>query len=102
MSRRAGQDGYEEVKGNWYHARFRIDVAGQEIRKYKSVPICPVSGRGLWESWNGSASAGRLSRQAAQTPKSTSITFRMSISEPLSEHRLGGGSNICRPAIESR
>jgi len=46
MSRRPGQDGYEEVKGNWYHARFRIDVAGQEIRKYKSVPICPVSGPG--------------------------------------------------------
>jgi hypothetical protein len=46
ISRRPGQDGYEEVKGNWYHVRFRIDVAGQEIRKYKSVAICPVSGPG--------------------------------------------------------
>jgi integrase len=33
-------------KGGWYHARFRMDVVGQEKRVYRSVPICPVSGPG--------------------------------------------------------
>jgi integrase len=46
MARRSGQVGYEEVKGGWYHVRFRIDVAGQEKRVYVSRPICPVSGPG--------------------------------------------------------
>jgi hypothetical protein len=46
MARRSGQGGYEEVKGNWYHVRFRKDVPGQEKRAYVSVPICPVSGPG--------------------------------------------------------
>jgi integrase len=44
MARRSGQLGYEEVKGGWYHVRFRIDVPGQENRAYLSKPICPVSG----------------------------------------------------------
>ena len=46
MARRSGQVGYEEVKGAWYHVRFRIDVSGQEKRAYLSKPICPVSGPG--------------------------------------------------------
>ena len=46
MARRSGQVGYEEVKGGWYHVRFRIDVPGQERRAYLSKPICPVSGPG--------------------------------------------------------
>ena len=46
MARRSGQVGYEEVKGGWYHVRFRIDVPGQEKRAYLSKPICPVSGPG--------------------------------------------------------
>lgn len=46
MARRSGQVGFEEVKGNWYHVRFRIDVPGQEKRAYLSKPICPVSGPG--------------------------------------------------------
>lgn len=46
MARRSGQVGYEEVKGSWYHVRFRIDVSGQEKRVYLSKPICPVSGPG--------------------------------------------------------
>jgi integrase len=46
MARRSGQVGYEEVKGGWYHARFRMDMPGQEKRAYVSVPICPVSGPG--------------------------------------------------------
>jgi integrase len=46
MARRSGQLGYEEVKGGWYHVRFRMDVPGQENRAYLSRPICPVSGPG--------------------------------------------------------
>jgi integrase len=46
MARRSGQVGYEEIKGGWYHVRFRVDVVGQEKRAYLSKPICPVSGPG--------------------------------------------------------
>ena len=46
MARRSGQVGYEEVKGSWYHVRFRIDVPAREKRAYLSKPICPVSGPG--------------------------------------------------------
>jgi integrase len=46
MARRSGQVGYEEVKGSWYHVRFRMDVPGQEKRAYLSTPICPISGPG--------------------------------------------------------
>lgn len=46
MARRSGQLGYEEVKGGWYHVRFRMDVPGHEKRAYLSKPICPVSGPG--------------------------------------------------------
>jgi integrase len=46
MARRSGQVGYEEVKGGWYHVRFRIDVPGREKRAYLSKPICPISGAG--------------------------------------------------------
>jgi len=46
MARRSGQVGYEEVKGSWYHVRFRMDVPGQEKRAYLSRPICPISGPG--------------------------------------------------------
>jgi len=46
MSRRFGQSGYIEKKGNAYYVRFRIDVAGQDERAYKSVRICPTHGIG--------------------------------------------------------
>jgi hypothetical protein len=46
MSRRSGQNGYVEKKGNAFYVRFRIDVMGQEKRAYTSVRICPVSGPG--------------------------------------------------------
>lgn len=46
MSRRSGQSGYIERKGNAYYVRFWIDVPGQEKRAHKSVRICPVSGLG--------------------------------------------------------
>ena len=46
MSRRSGQGGYVERKGNAFYVRFRIDVPGQEKRAYKSVRICPAFGPG--------------------------------------------------------
>jgi integrase len=46
MSRRSGQNGYIEQRGNAFYVRFRIDVAGQEKRAYACVRICPSSGQG--------------------------------------------------------
>lgn len=46
MSRRSGQCGYVERKGNAYYVRYWCDVVGQEKRVHKSVRLCPVSGPG--------------------------------------------------------
>jgi integrase len=46
MSRRSGQGGYVERKGNAFYVRFRIDVPGREKRAYKSIRICPAFGPG--------------------------------------------------------
>ena len=46
MSRRSGQNGRIERKGNVLYARFWLDVPGQQSRAYKCVRICPVSGPG--------------------------------------------------------
>ena len=46
MSRRSGQNGYVEKRGNAYYVRFWIDVIGQEKRKLACARICPVSGPG--------------------------------------------------------
>src|ERR1700676_225914 len=46
MSRRSGQSGYIEKKGNAFYVRFRIDVPGRHSRAYKSIRICPVFGPG--------------------------------------------------------
>lgn len=46
MSRRSGQSGYIEERGNAYYVRFRIDVQGQEERQYACVRICSTSGPG--------------------------------------------------------
>jgi integrase len=46
MSRRSGQTGYIEKKGNAFYCRFRIDVPGQDKREYRCVRICPAIGLG--------------------------------------------------------
>ena len=46
MSRRSGQKGYIEKRGNAFYVRYRIDVLGQEKRQYACVRICPTSGPG--------------------------------------------------------
>jgi integrase len=44
MSRRRGQRGYVEQKGNWWHLRYRSETS--EGRPHKSQPICLAVGRG--------------------------------------------------------
>jgi integrase len=46
MSRRSGQNGYIEKRGNAYYVRYRIDVRGQEKRQYACARICPTFGPG--------------------------------------------------------
>ena len=46
MSRRSGQKGRVERKGNAFYARFWLDVPGEGRRKYASIRICPTSGPG--------------------------------------------------------
>ncbi len=46
MSRRSGQNGHIERKGNAFYVRFWMDISGQDKRVHKSVRICPVSGLG--------------------------------------------------------
>ena len=46
MSRRSGQSGYVERKGNAFYVRFRIDAPGRDERAYKSIRICPAFGPG--------------------------------------------------------
>ncbi len=45
MSRRSGQKGQVVKKGGMWHVRFYVDVAGQEKRQRKSVPIGPCIGK---------------------------------------------------------
>jgi integrase len=46
MSRRSGQNGNIERRGNAFYVRFRIDIVGQEKRRNACVRICPTSGPG--------------------------------------------------------
>jgi integrase len=46
MSRRSGQNGYIERSGKWYVVRWRMDVEGEEKRRYLREKICPISGPG--------------------------------------------------------
>lgn len=46
MSRRSGQNGYIERSGKWYVVRWRMDVQGEEKRRYLREKICPISGPG--------------------------------------------------------
>jgi hypothetical protein len=44
MSRRSGQKGQVVKKGCVWHVRFYVDVAGQDARQRKSVPLGPCVG----------------------------------------------------------
>ncbi len=46
MSRRSGQSGHLEKKGNCWYVRFWQDVPGKEKRAHPSVRLCPISGPG--------------------------------------------------------
>jgi integrase len=73
MSRRSGQIGRIERKGNSYRARFWLDVPGVEERVYKSVFIAPVSGPG---SLNKFELKRRLKEIIAEAGANDEITLR--------------------------
>ncbi|HUO25185.1 MAG TPA: tyrosine-type recombinase/integrase [Candidatus Aquilonibacter sp.] len=74
MSRRSGQVGRIERKGNSYRARFWLDVPGVQKRIYKSVFIAPVSGPG---SLNKFELKRRLKEIIAEAGANDEITLRM-------------------------
>lgn len=46
MTRRSGQSGYLEQKGNCWVVRFWQDVEGSEKRAHRSIRVCPLKGPG--------------------------------------------------------
>ncbi len=73
MSRRSGQTGCIERKGNFWYARFWLDVPGKAKRVNKAVRICPVVGPG---SLNKSALKRRLMEIVAESGANAEITLR--------------------------
>lgn len=47
MSRRSGHNGYIEQSGNWYVVRWRMDVEGQDERRYLREKIFEAVGFGF-------------------------------------------------------
>ena len=91
MARRSGQVGYEEVKGGWYHVRFRMDVPGQERRAYLSKPICPSPAPVLSRNSNVSGRERKSSPQAERTATNTSSKWKRSITAKRFASKLNGG-----------
>ena len=73
MSRRSGQNGSIELRGNTYYARFRLDVRGQEQRLNKRVRICPAEGPG---SLNSFERKRRLREIIAESGANSEKVFR--------------------------
>ena len=73
MSRRSGQNGSIERKGNVYYARFWLDVPGEAKRVNKSVSICPVNGPG---SLNEFELKRRLKEIIAEFDANAEVTLR--------------------------
>src|SRR5580700_10101405 len=73
MSRRSGQNGYIERKGNAFHVRFRLDVPGHAARVFKSVRICPVDGPGKLNKFELKRRAQEI---VAQFGANSEATFR--------------------------
>jgi integrase len=73
MSRRPGQHGCIEKRGNGYYARFWLDEAGREKRTYKRVRICPLDGPG---ALNISQRKRRLKEIIAEFGANSEVTFR--------------------------
>jgi integrase len=72
MSRRSGQQGSIERRGNTYYARFWLDEPGK-ARTHKRVRICPVDGRG---SLNQSQRKRRLQQIVAEHGANDEATAR--------------------------
>jgi len=73
MSRRSGQSGHIEKKGNAYYARFWLDVPGESARIHKCVRICPVSGPG---SLNKFELKRRMKEIIAESGADTDAVFK--------------------------
>ena len=73
MSRRSGQNGRIEKKGNYFYARFWLDVPGEAKRIYKCVRICPVDGPG---SFNKFELKRRLKEIVTEFDANSEVTLR--------------------------
>jgi integrase len=73
MSRRSGQSGHIEKKGNAYYARFWLDVPGESVRTHKCVRICPVNGPG---SLNKFELKRRVKEIIAESGANTDAVFK--------------------------
>jgi integrase len=80
MSRRPGQQGSIERRGNTYYARFWLDEPGKDRRTYKRVRICPVDGPG---SLNQSQRARRLKDIIAEHGANDEATVQAAIAANL-------------------
>ena len=97
MSRRSGQNGRIEKKGNVLYARFWLDVPGRERRVYKSVRICPVHGPG---SLNKFEQKRRLKEIIAEFGANSEELFRerrLRTSGPRSRNKRRDGLRKCKP-----
>ena len=71
MSRRSGQVGYIEKKGNSYRVRFLLDVPGRDKRVYKSVFLAPVSGPGSLNTFERKRRAKEIIAEAGANDEVT-------------------------------
>jgi integrase len=74
MSRRPGQNGRIEQRGNTWYARFWLDEEGKDARTYKRVRICPVEGPG---SLNASERKRRVKEIIAEFGANSEAHFRI-------------------------
>ena len=96
MSRRSGQNGRIERKGNALYARFWLDVPGQQSRAYKCVRICPVSGPG---SLNKFEQKRRGKEIIAEFGANSEATLREAEASTLAQRSSSNpkdGLNLCR------
>jgi integrase len=75
MSRRSGQVGYIEKKGNSYRVRFMLDVPGCERRVYKSKLVCPIDGPGSLNKFERERRAMEIIAEAGANSEATLRKF---------------------------
>lgn len=75
MSRRSGQVGSIQRKGNSYRVRFMLDVPGAAKRVYKSAFVAPVSGPGSLNKFELQRRAKEIIAEAGANDEVTLRTF---------------------------